>query len=118
MEAYIGCRIERYTPSVTSSCPSRSWSDGDQLHPKSACERQNSHTAMVNKGWEGILAQFIETDPATGRSSLTDTCQVAGLGGRGNRSGTFEYYMSEKRVSNDPKGLAPFILGALEMERR
>ena len=49
--------------------------------------------------------------------SLTDTCQVAGLGGRGNRNGTFEYYMSERRVSNDPKGVAPFILAALEVER-
>ncbi|MEO6436448.1 MAG: glycoside hydrolase family 88 protein, partial [Tepidisphaeraceae bacterium] len=76
------------------------------------------HAAAARKGYDGILAQFIETDPTTGAISLTDTCQVAGLGGRTRRDGSFEYYMSEPRVSNDPKGVAPFILASLEMERR
>ena len=75
------------------------------------------HLPAARRGWEGILKQFIETDQASGRVSLTDTCQVAGLGGRGNRDGSFDYYMSEPRVSNDPKGVAPFILAALEFER-
>jgi unsaturated rhamnogalacturonyl hydrolase len=75
------------------------------------------HEATVRKGWDGLLKQFIETH-ADGTISLTDTCQVAGLGGRTKRDGSFEYYMSEPRVSNDPKGGAPFILAALEIERR
>ena len=75
------------------------------------------HEATVRKGWDGLLKQFIETH-ADGTISLTDTCQVAGLGGRTKRDGSFEYYMSEPRVSNDPKALAPFILAAMEMERK
>lgn len=79
-------------------------------------DRKHSDTAR--KGWQGILSQFIETDPAAGTINLTDTCQVAGLGGASKRDGSFEYYMSEPRISNDPKGVAPFILAALEMERQ
>jgi unsaturated rhamnogalacturonyl hydrolase len=41
---------------------------------------------------------------------------VAGLGGEPYRDGSFEYYVSEKVTPNDPKGVGPFILAALEME--
>ena len=72
---------------------------------------------VARRGYEGILKQFVETDPGTGLISLKDTCKVAGLGGKPYRDGSFEYYMSEPRISNDPKGLAPFILASLEIER-
>src|SRR5690606_13792231 len=32
------------------------------------------------------------------------------------RDGSFEYYMSEPVVSNDPKGVGPFMLAVAEME--
>jgi unsaturated rhamnogalacturonyl hydrolase len=72
----------------------------------------------IQKGYAGIHKQFIEVDPADGQVSLKDTCQVAGLGGKPYRDGSFDYYVGEKRVSNDPKGVAPFILAAMEMEQR
>lgn len=78
----------------------------------------NKHLATARKGWQGMLSEFIETGAASGTISLTDTCQVAGLGGRTKRDGSFEYYMSEPRINDDPKGVAPFILAALEMERQ
>jgi len=52
---------------------------------------------------------------------LKDVCLVAGLGGmagHGNykvRDGTFEYYISEPRVNNDAKGLAPFLFAYSEV---
>jgi unsaturated rhamnogalacturonyl hydrolase len=49
--------------------------------------------------------------------TLEKVCSVAGLGGEPYRDGSFEYYVSEKTVSNDPKGVGPFILASLEMER-
>jgi len=73
--------------------------------------------AVARRGYDGILARFIEVDPATKRVSLKDTCQVAGLGGRPYRDGSYEYYIRERRISNDPKGVAPFILAAMEMDR-
>ena len=75
------------------------------------------YAAVAKRGYDGILKHFIETDPATGHISLKDTCQVAGLGGRPYRDGSFAYYIREPRISNDPKGVAPFILAAMEMER-
>jgi len=40
---------------------------------------------------------------------------VAGLGGNPYRDGSFEYYISEPRRDNDPKGVGPFIFASLEM---
>ncbi|MEA2710083.1 MAG: unsaturated rhamnogalacturonyl hydrolase [Phycisphaerales bacterium] len=75
------------------------------------------HAAAARKGYDGILQRFVKEE-ADGRISLIDTCQVAGLGGNGKtRDGSFAYYISEPRVANDPKGLAPFMLAALEMEQ-
>jgi len=51
---------------------------------------------------------------------LKDVCLVAGLGGMPGhgeyklRDGTFEYYVSEPRVNNDAKGLAPFLFSCAE----
>ena len=75
------------------------------------------YAEVARRGYDGIIERFIEVDPATGLVSLKDTCQVAGLGGRPYRDGSYEYYLREPRVANDPKGVAPFILAALEMER-
>ncbi|HEV2294942.1 MAG TPA: glycoside hydrolase family 88 protein [Tepidisphaeraceae bacterium] len=76
------------------------------------------HADVARRGYRGIIEHFIEVDPATGHVSLKDTCQVAGLGGNPYRDGSYAYYISEPRVANDPKGVAPFILAAMEMEGR
>lgn len=47
--------------------------------------------------------------------SLGGICLVAGLGGEENRSGTYEYYMSEPIVKNDAKGVGPFLLAYTEL---
>ena len=49
--------------------------------------------------------------------TLKDTCLVAGLGGTPYRDGSYNYYIHEKRGSNDPKGMGPFILASLELEK-
>ena len=76
------------------------------------------YAPLARKAYEGLLTEKIEVDPTTGHLTLKDTCLVAGLGGGGKpyRDGSYEYYLSEKRVSNDPKGMAPFILASLELE--
>ncbi|MCL2840356.1 MAG: glycoside hydrolase family 88 protein [Defluviitaleaceae bacterium] len=54
---------------------------------------------------------------------LKDVCLVAGLGGMPGhgdyklRDGTYEYYISEPRVNNDAKGLAPFLFSYAEIVR-
>jgi len=66
--------------------------------------------------YESLVKKFIRED-ADGTLNLTDCCAVAGLGGKENRSGTFDYYIHEKIVENDPKGIGPFIWASLEYER-
>ena len=47
--------------------------------------------------------------------SLGGICLVAGFGGKNNRSGTYDYYMSEPIVEDDAKGVGPFLLAYTEM---
>ena len=49
--------------------------------------------------------------------NLNQCCEVAGLGGKENRSGDYDYYIHERIRSNDPKGIGPLIWAALEYER-
>jgi unsaturated rhamnogalacturonyl hydrolase len=65
--------------------------------------------------YDSLVKTFIRED-ADGTLNLTQCCAVAGLGGKENRSGTFDYYINEKIIENDPKGIGPFIWASLEYE--
>ena len=76
------------------------------------------------KAYEGIVKRFIRVN-ADKTISLTDCCEVSGLGPAPGpyvtkpnfkRDGSFEYYMSEPIRDNDAKGVGPFIWASLEME--
>lgn len=66
---------------------------------------------------EEILRQIVKEKLTfiNGEFALKDICLVAGLGGmngRGNyplRDGSYTYYISEPRVKNDAKGVAPLL---------
>ena len=77
----------------------------------------DSYMNVAKSGFDGIQKQFVEVDDK-GLVNLKDTCLVAGLGGSPYRDGSYEYYIHEKRGSNDPKGLGPFMLASLELEKR
>ena len=68
------------------------------------------------RAYAGILKEFLEGD------DLTRAVAVVGLGGDPNaegryRDGTYDYYVSEKTRSNDPKAVGAFLFASLEMER-
>ena len=76
--------------------------------------------AAAQKGYQGILKTFIETD-ASGQVNLNGTVSVGGLGGAGTpdrpyRDGSYDYYLSEPIRKNDLKGVGPFIMAGIEME--
>ncbi len=75
---------------------------------------KKGYLKTAQKGYGGILSYFIKKND-NGTISLTDVCSVAGLGGNPYRDGSFEYYISEPRRDNDPKGVGPFIFASLEM---
>jgi unsaturated rhamnogalacturonyl hydrolase len=66
-------------------------------------------------GYRGIVKEFIKTDPS-GQTNLDGTVVVGGLGGNPYRDGSYEYYLSEKVITNDAKGVGAFLLAAGEME--
>ncbi len=68
------------------------------------------------KAFQGICGRYLSTDEE-GNLHLDGICLVAGLGGKGNRSGTYDYYMSEPVVKDDAKGVGPFLLAYTEMKR-
>jgi unsaturated rhamnogalacturonyl hydrolase len=61
--------------------------------------------------FDGICKKYLYEK--NGKMNLGGICLVAGLGGKENRNGSYEYYMSEPVVENDAKGIAPFILAYL-----
>lgn len=74
----------------------------------------SSYLQNARKGYAGIIKQFIKTE--NGQVNLHGTVSVSGLGGNPYRDGSFEYYMSERVIVNDPKGIGAFIKCAVEME--
>ncbi|HZG24435.1 MAG TPA: glycoside hydrolase family 88 protein [Chitinophagaceae bacterium] len=74
-----------------------------------------SFTNVTEKGYKGILSEFLETDK-NGQTNLKGTVAVAGLGGNPYRDGSYKYYIGEKVISNDAKGVGAFLLASHEME--
>jgi unsaturated rhamnogalacturonyl hydrolase len=75
----------------------------------------DSYFEVARKGYQGLTSRFIETDSA-GRTNVTGMVSVGGLGGDPYRDGSYRYYLSEKVVTNDPKGVGAFLLASAEME--
>ncbi|MCU7548767.1 glycoside hydrolase family 88 protein [Chitinophagaceae bacterium LB-8] len=72
------------------------------------------YAANAQKGYDGIIRQFIKVE--NGQMNLHGTVSVSGLGGKPYRDGSFEYYMSEKVIVNDPKGVGAFLKASNEIE--
>ena len=62
------------------------------------------------KAFEGICKKYLRK--RDGKYYLGGCCSVAGLSQ--DRDGSFEYYMREKVVENDAKGIGPLILAYVE----
>ena len=72
---------------------------------------------LANKAFDGLTTVLIKKVDEDGGITLTNCCQVAGLGGTPYRDGTYDYYVNEKKKDNDPKATGPFILAAVELNR-
>lgn len=74
------------------------------------------YKTYAEETFDGILNHLI-TEYPDGRIEMKDVCGGCGLGGNPYRDGSYEYYITEKRVINDSKGVAPFIMAAIELGR-
>jgi unsaturated rhamnogalacturonyl hydrolase len=75
-----------------------------------------SYLAIANSAFDGIIKELITVDEK-GKVTMHNICGGCGLGGNPYRDGSYEYYVNEKRVDNDTKGVAPFIMAAIELDR-
>jgi unsaturated rhamnogalacturonyl hydrolase len=73
------------------------------------------YLSNAKKAYQGILKNLIKVHD-NGVVDLTQVCAVAGLGGTPYRDGTYEYYIHEQKRDNDPKGVGPFIMLAVQFE--
>lgn len=76
----------------------------------------NSFRAATLAGYKGLIANKLKSND-NDSIRLSGICGVAGLGGNPYRDGSFGYYISEPIVSNDLKGVGPFIMAGLQMEK-
>jgi unsaturated rhamnogalacturonyl hydrolase len=79
----------------------------------------HAYVPAIKKGYRGLVKNFVFYDGNL-QWSLTQCCQVAGLGGSPSngmmRDGSFDYYIHEPIVKNDLKGVGPFILAGIELQ--
>lgn len=73
-----------------------------------------SFVMSANAAWSGVQKHFLETKD--GGLDLLKTIGGAGLGGTPYRDGSYNYYVNEKIVTNDPKGVGAALLASVEME--
>lgn len=75
-----------------------------------------AYRRVARQAFAGILRQFVVVGE-DGLVNLTHTCGGAGLGGNPYRDGSFEYYIGERITTNDRKGIGPFLMASVELER-
>ena len=71
-----------------------------------------SFTPAAQKAYAGLVDEFVSVH-ADGSFHLTNVVEVGGLGY--GRDGSYRYYMSERVVDDDPKGVGPAIMAGLEI---
>lgn len=71
---------------------------------------------IANKGFDSIIEHLI-VEEEDGLITMTNICGACGLGGNPYRDGSYEYYVTELVRDNDSKGVAPFIVAAIELGR-
>jgi len=75
----------------------------------------SKYAINAKRAFDGLVKNQLTKDK-DGFTNLEGTVSVSGLGGKPYRDGSFEYYMREKVVQNDAKGMGAFILAANEIE--
>ncbi len=73
-----------------------------------------NYLEIADKAFDSLIKVLV-VEGKDGYPVLTNVCGGAGLGGNPYREADYDYYIHEKRVDNDPKGVAPLILAAIEL---
>jgi unsaturated rhamnogalacturonyl hydrolase len=71
---------------------------------------------IAETAFDDFTRELVTVDQK-GLVTIKNICGGCGLGGNPYRDGSYEYYINERRFDNDTKGVAPFILAALELDK-
>jgi unsaturated rhamnogalacturonyl hydrolase len=71
-----------------------------------------SFAPAARKAYAGLVDEFVSVH-ADGSYHLTNVVEVGGLGY--GRDGSYRYYMSERVIDNDPKGVGPAIMAGIQL---
>ena len=103
--------------------------NGNYLEASASCMFVYTFAKGANKGYLDVkylreaessfkwIIDNLVTVNDDGTIDLLHTCMGAGLGGNPYRDGSFDYYVNEQQRTNDMKGLGPFLLAAIELEK-
>ena len=72
----------------------------------------DSFAPAARKAWDGLVDEFVAVH-ADGSYHLKNVVEVGGLGY--GRDGSYRYYMSERVIDNDPKGVGPAIMAGIQI---
>jgi unsaturated rhamnogalacturonyl hydrolase len=76
----------------------------------------NKYRKVAENAFGCFIKELVTVDNK-GMITIHNICGGCGLGGNPYRDGSYEYYVNEKRFDNDTKGVAPFILAAIELDK-
>lgn len=92
---------------------------GTLLYAYGAMKGHRLGVVEKNAAEFGISALSAVTEKYIDRSGdipvLKNICLMGGLGGEENRDGSADYYLSERIVENEAKGIAPYLMAAYEL---
>jgi rhamnogalacturonyl hydrolase YesR len=71
-----------------------------------------SFVRAAKNAYAGLVDEFVSVH-ANGSLHLTNVVEVGGLGY--GRDGSYRYYMSERVIDNDPKGVGPAIMAGIQL---
>ncbi|HET9766592.1 MAG TPA: glycoside hydrolase family 88 protein, partial [Thermoanaerobaculia bacterium] len=72
----------------------------------------SSFAPAAQKAYAGLVDELVSVH-ADGSFHLTSVVEVGGLGY--GRDGSYRYYMSERVIDDDPKGLGPAIMAGIQV---
>lgn len=77
---------------------------------------EKKYLEIAGTAFDSMVENMVKTGD-DGLPVLTNTCGACGLGGNPYREADYNYYVTEKQIDNDQKGVAPFILAAIELNK-
>ncbi len=123
LEALEACMTEEHmlmqlpaAPDISGNYPETS---GTLLYAYGAIKGYRLGAVEKKSADSGLAALNTVTERYIVRSSgipvLKNICLMGGLGGANGRDGSAEYYLSERIVENEAKGIAPYLMAAAEL---